>query len=219
VLGLRADALGASEGELAASMFVGALAWTSLAEALTRSATSIGEHAELVKKVPFAAEILPLQRCLVALTTALLGAAVFVLARLAVTRDLGALAQLAWLAPTVVVHATLCFGLGLLAAALQVLVRDVVHALTLGLSLAMLVTPVFWIADARALPAVAPYLPWVDLNPLHHLMSAWRVALSCELAQVSIPRSLAIAGAWALVALFAGACTFSIAQRRFADEV
>ena len=41
----------------------------------------------------------------------------------------------------------------------------------------MLFTPVFWVPSPEVIPEIAPWLPWVELNPMHHLLVLWRSAL------------------------------------------
>ena len=219
VLGVRLPAGSESNGSLAAYMFVGVLSWTALAEALTRSAFAITDHAELVRKISFPSEILPAKCVLVAAVAQLLGVFAFVVARAVAGAGADALAQLYVLPLVLAEQLALAFGLGLVVAAAQVLVRDTAHVLALALTLAMLATPVFWIADPVALPALAPYASWIDANPFHHLLVGWRCALAVELGPADPARSLAIVAAWAAGAVACGAALFALAQRRFADEV
>jgi lipopolysaccharide transport system permease protein len=209
-----------SGGATAAYVAVGVLVWASLAEGLVRASTSITAHAGLVRRLAFPVEVLPLEVVLVEGVALLLGAGVF----LAVGAALGALdvaggwpwpgSALFALPLVALVQLVLVFGLALGLSALQVVLRDTQHALGAFLMLAMFATPVFW--EPAALPGIAPWLGWIEANPLHHLLGAWRAALCGG----PFPwASLGYAWCWALVALIAGHALFRSLRPEFADEV
>lgn len=221
LLGVRASATADGTGSLAAYMFVGVLVWSSFADGLNRCAHVVVEHGPLLRKVAFPAEILPFNVVLVGLVPQLLGAIAFV----AIRGAMGELhlAALAWLPLVVAVQLLLSYGLGLIVASSQVFMRDTAHVLALALTLAMFATPVFWVPDPSALPGVAPWLAYIDANPLHHLLCAWRATLNAGGANAgpatSTLTSLAHVAAWGVVAIVCGERIFARAQRRFADEV
>jgi ABC-type polysaccharide/polyol phosphate export permease len=221
LFGVRASTTAGGSGALALYMFVGVLVWSSFAEALNRCAQVVVEHGPLLRKVAFPAEILPLNVVLVALVPQLLGALAFVVIRAfngALDFD-----HLAWLPLVLVAQVLLSYGLGLIVASAQVFMRDTAHVLALTLTLAMFATPVFWIPDPSALPGIAPWFGWIEANPLHHLLCAWRTTLSADGASAALQSatlaSLARVVAWGLAAVVCGQLVFARAQRRFADEV
>jgi lipopolysaccharide transport system permease protein len=184
---------------------------------------AVEQSAHLLTKLVFPAEVLPLQAVLSSLALLVPGLAVFELV-CALTPVWRAPSALLLLAPLLLLlQALFTLGLAWIVSAIQVFLKDTAHALGIALTLAMLLTPVFWVPSPRVLPAVEPWLPLVDANPLHHLLLAWRaVLLGGEpgfLFDAGPWRSIAILSAWALGALALGHVVFHLGKRRFADEV
>jgi ABC-type polysaccharide/polyol phosphate export permease len=204
-------------------MACGVLVWAAASESLSRATLSITDHAGLVKRQAFLTELLPLQAVLVEHLFLLAGLASFV----AVGATLAALGVPGGVVPgaalLVGAPAALCaglvltYGLGLALAALQVVVRDTQHALGVALTFGMFATPVFWVP--AALPGIEPWLSWIEANPLHQLLVAWRGAL---LGGVPLRAVLASSGyvlACGTALLIAGHALFRHLAPEFADEV
>jgi lipopolysaccharide transport system permease protein len=89
------------------------------------------------------------------------------------------------------------------------------HAARPRRGLALFATPVFW--SPAALSGIAPWLAWIEANPFHHLLGAWRAVL---IGQGAFPwASLGYAACWALGALITGHAIFRSLRPEFADEV
>lgn len=219
ILGARAGAAG--EPASGAYVAVGVLVWASISAGLSRATTSITEHAGLVRRLAFPHEVLPLQAVLVEGVALLFGAAAF-LALAAAFGALGVDRGWSWAASALLgvplvlaVQLVLVFGLALGLSALQVVLRDTQHALGAALMLAMFATPVFWVPEA--LPGIALWRTWIEANPFHHLLRAWRAVL---IGRESFPwASLGYALCCALAALIAGHALFQGLRPQLADEV
>lgn len=210
-------------GAMGVWMFTGVLVWGAFADGLTRSVHAVEESAHLLTKLAFPAEVLPLQAVLASLVLLVPAVAVFELL-CALTPVWSAPGPELLLAPLLLVlQGLFTLGLAWAVSAIQVFLKDTAHVLGIALTLAMLSTPVFWVPSPQVLPAIEPWLELVDLNPLHHLLLAWRaVLLGGEPAFLFADgpwRSIAILAAWSAGALALGHVVFHLGKRRFADEV
>jgi lipopolysaccharide transport system permease protein len=134
--------------------YAGILPWTFFAAAVTNGTTSLVSHAQLVTKVYFPREILPISYVAAAGVDLLIGSSVLVL--LLVYFRIGLTMSFALVVPVVLVLAAFSLACGLVLAVLQVRVRDVGVALPVALQLWMFASPV--------------------LYPLHVVPAAWRGA-------------------------------------------
>jgi ABC-type polysaccharide/polyol phosphate export permease len=211
------------EAAMGVYMFVGILAWTGFAEGMLRAGGVIVDNGNLIKKLSFPTELLPLNCVLVSTVTMLFGIAVFLLAT-----------PLVWIVPgwglalvplLLLIQILFAYGLGLFLATMQVFLRDTMQLFGLLTTVWMFITPIFWVPSTRVLKDIGPFLPYLELNPIFHLVYAWRYALMSaqpEIAFEGAPhlwRSIGIVATWALCAFVAGHLFFQRSQRRFADEV
>jgi lipopolysaccharide transport system permease protein len=224
LLGFRMSGLPAGqESAMALWIFTGVLVWSAFAEGLTRAASSLQEGASLLTKLAFPAEILPLQAVLSSSILMLPGLLLFAL--VCACTPLWIAPGASWLAVPLllVLQGLFTLGLAWIASAAQVFLRDTVQGLALGLSVLALVTPVFWVPAVEVLPGLGAWLPWIELNPLHHLLVAWRAVLlggePAFLFEHQPWRALAIFAPWALCTCALGHVVFQLGSRRFADEV
>jgi lipopolysaccharide transport system permease protein len=204
-------------------IFTGALVWSAFAEGLARAARALEEGAGLIVHLGFPCELLPLQPVLASLALLVPGLGVFALVCLCT--PLWPAPGASWLlVPVLVVlQALFTAGLAWIAATAQVFLEDTAQGLPLALAVLALLTPVFWVPSVDALPALGPWLGWIELNPLHSLLVAWRWALLG-----GEPGALFAGGPWPHVARFAawaagafllGQLVFQAQARHFADEV
>ena len=221
------------ESAMGIYMFVGVMVWTSVAEALTRGCTSIVDNGNLIKKLAFPSEVLPLNVTLVGQVTLLFAVGMFVLGCVFTPIWPAPGPQLAWILVLVPLQALFCFGLALGLATMQVFLRDTSQVVTVLTTVWMFWTPIFWIPELMG-SAIRPYLPLVRVNPVFHLVQAWRGALMGDLAAPVQSLGGAITsvvsvddvfghvwrfGLWAVAAYAVGYAFFVLSQRRFADEV
>lgn len=223
-LGLRLPNASADAAPgLGVYMFTGTLVWTAFAESLSRAAGTIVDHRGLIQRTAFPAEILPLHCVLVSLVTMSLGVVVFVLvAGLTPVWTMPG-AALAWVPLILLLQVVMTYGLACFVAAANVFLRDTQPLLALCLCVWMFATPVFWVPSTAILPGIGEWLPWIEMNPLHHLLYAWRAVLMSSQPAVCFPHP--IQASIAPLALSAGAFfiagygAFAAAQHRFSDEV
>ena len=191
-------------------LFCGLLPWLYFQDTLQRSCTSVVEQRNLIQKTLFPSEVLPLTLAVSNLVTHLFG--LTVLLALLVYLDL-----LTWTACLLPAWSfwlmLLALGLGWLAAALQVFLRDTAQVLSVLLVFWFWFTPIFYQVE-RVPPR---FQPWLRLNPLTHVVEGYRLLL-LE-GRVPAPESwLALAGL-SLATFFLGGLVFRGMKREFADAL
>jgi homopolymeric O-antigen transport system permease protein len=223
VLGLRMgpDAPAAAMGVY---MFIGTLAWTGVAEGIARGTSSVLEGRNLVSKLRFPAELLPIQAALASLIPTVCGLALFALA--ASFSDFWSAPglRILWAPVVLFVQLLLTAGPALALAAWHVRLRDTAQVVGVALTVAMFATPVFWVASPQLLPGIEPLLGWIEANPYHHLLQCWRAVLMGDEPAVVFERtdfysSLGFAAACGALSCVFGLAVFLRGRRELADEV
>lgn len=149
-------------------LFCGLLPWIAFSEGVQRATNALTENVNLVKRVVFPIEVLPVNFALAAVVQQLLGTAVLLLAYLALERTFH---PTAFLAPLLVVPQLLVtVGLGWLMASLGVFIRDMPQFNQLGLMTWMYLTPIFYPETL-----IPPQYQWlVKYNPMAPLVRSYR---------------------------------------------
>ena len=187
----------------------GMLPWLAMNESLARAPTSALEHRNLITKVIFPVEVLPINLTLAGMVTGFTATAIFLVFLLA-TR--GAIpVTVLWLPVLLIPQFLFTAGLCYLLAATGVYVRDLVYVMGLLLTMWFFLTPICY--PDSALPA--ELLPILGKNPLYILVRAYRAIF----IQGASPEWGAIAKLYALsiVLFYAGFAVFRKARRGFAD--
>ena len=138
-------------------LFCGLLPWTAFQESVQGSAGVVVAHANLVKRVVFPLETLPVAQVLAAVAGQLAGTAVLLLAALVVRGELHATAL--WLPALLLPQLVLTLGAAWLVASLGVFVRDTAQAAGL------LLTAWMYLTRSSTRVAVPPVTPLVELTP------------------------------------------------------
>jgi lipopolysaccharide transport system permease protein len=157
-------------------MLCGILPWTWFSASLTEASGSLIAGGNLIKKVLFPAEVLPLVSVLanmVHFALALPLAFVFLVAFNHVPDAAG----LAWFPAVVLVQLIFTSGLALALAALTVHFRDIRDILANVLMLWFFATPIIYLWSQEE---VAPYRLMFDLNPFTHLAVSYQEILFFE---------------------------------------
>ena len=162
------------EGEPIASfpvfLFAALIPWSAFNEGVSRSTTAITDNASLVKKLSFPPELLISSAIAGGLVQSALSAGIFIV-YLAIVGDLS-LVTLPWLLLALPLQVALTLGIGLLLAALQVYLRDVVQVVGVGLTTWFYLTPIVY-----PFSMVPEWLQvWISLNPLTGLVGLYRLA-------------------------------------------
>jgi len=204
-------------------MFVGVVVWAALSDSILRGCGAIVENGNLIKKLAFPSEVLPLNVVMVSMVTMLFAVAMFVVATVATPIWQAPGVMLLWVPVLVLVQAVFTLGIVLFLSALQVFLRDTIQVMGVVTTVWMFLTPIFWTPEIVDPEVIGPYLWIVELNPMFHIVYAWRVVLMSSEPAISFHHdfgtSLLVYSAWALGAFVVGYAFFVLCQRRFADEV
>ncbi|NOT30654.1 MAG: ABC transporter permease [Planctomycetes bacterium] len=234
-LGQRMPALPESQqAGMGVYMFCAMISWGALGESLGRGTSVIVDNGNLIKKLAFPSELLPLNVVLASLVMMLFGVAIFIAVCFTSVWPRPGLA-LAWIPLIVVLQGLFTYGIVLFLTTLHVFLRDTAQVVGMVTTVWMFLTPVFWVPELLSAgpggASVEQHMGLIHANPAYHLVSAWRGALmgdvsltleSGVLTPVSvaaIPGHLGVFALWALGAYVLGYAFFVHSQRRFADEV
>ncbi len=202
---------GGTPWEYALYLFCGLLPWTAFSETLQQSAAIVVAHANLVKRVVFPLEALPVAQTLAALAAQLFGTAALVVATVIVRHELHV--TLLWLPVLLVPQLLLTLGGAWLVASLGVFIRDTAQVLGLVLMAWLYLTPIIY--PEQVVPA--RFRPALELNPFTPLVRSYRRAL-LEGAQPDW-QGLAYTAAFALAAFLLGYWWFARTRKNFADVI
>ena len=194
-------------------MFCGILPWTWFSSALLESSNVLIAGGNLIRKVLFPAEVLPIVTVFAGMAHFCLGLPILA-AFLLYYRVPLVPSDLAWFPVIVVIQLILTLGLALLLSALSVHFRDIRDLLANLLTLWFFATPIIY-ALSQAPSAVRPYL---NVNPFTHLAVSYQEVLFRRGAFTEWPRLLAV-GAGALVVLALGYFVFDRLRDTLAEEV
>ncbi len=210
IFGARFGASG-SAWDYALYLFCGLLPWTMFQETLQQSATTIVVHSNLVKRVVFPLETLPVAQALSALATQMFGTLALLLAVLFIHHDLAV--SILWLPALVIPQMLFTLGAAWLIASLGVFLRDIAQGISLFLMAWMYLTPIIYpesIVPER-------YRPFININPFTPLIRSYRRVL-IEDASPDWP-GLVYFTAFALVSFVFGYWWFARTRKNFADVI
>jgi len=163
------------ESAMGVYMFIGVLVWAAFAESVGVGCNIIVDNGNLIKKLAFPSEILPLNIVLGNIVTMLFGVAMYLAGTAAtpIWEVPGVL--LLWMPILLLLQILFTYGLVLILATLQVFLRDTAQMVSIGITVWMFLTPLFWVPEA--IPQISKYVPWIQINPMNHLVFAWREVL------------------------------------------
>jgi lipopolysaccharide transport system permease protein len=203
-----------SEGspwDYALYLFCGLLPWTMFQETLVQSATKIVTHANLVKKVVFPLETLPMALTLSSLGNQMFGTIALLFAVVAVRQELHV--SVFWLPTLIIPQLLFTLGAAWLIASLGVFLRDIAQGISLLLTAWMFLTPIIYPES------IVPhrYHFFINVNPFTPLIRSYRRIL----LEGAPPdwSGLAYFSAFALVSFFFGYWWFARTRKNFADVI
>lgn len=191
--------------------YVAMVPWTLFSSAITDMVGALVGNMNLVTKIYFPREILPLAAMLARLLDALIAAGVLVLLFVVYQYPVY-LPGLLYLPLILAVQLALMVGLGLFGAALNVFYRDVRYVIELGLQLWFYATPIIYPIDLVPERFQVLYF----LNPMAGVIEAYRAVLLHGQAPGSYLLFSTVA---ALVIMVLGVLFFKRVEFQFADVV
>jgi len=203
--------MNSSQWDYALYLFCGLLPWNAFQESLQLSAGTIVAHANLVKRVIFPLETLPVSLSLAAAINQLFGTIVLVVAIAILRREVHA--TIVFLPLILIPQLVATFGIAWLVASLGVFIRDIVQGIALVLMAWMYLTPIIY--PESLVPA--PYRKIINLNPFTALVRNYRRVL----IEGSSPdwTGLAYFSAFALLSFLIGYWWFARTRKNFADVI
>jgi len=200
-----------SQWDFALYLFCGLLPWNAFQEALTFSSNVVVSRANLVKRVVFPLETLPLAQTLAAIINQLFGTAALLAGIILIRHELHP--TLIYLPVLLIPQFIATIGGAWLLASLGVFIRDIVQGTTLVLMAWMYLTPIIYpesIVPER-------YRAIISLNPFSALIRSYRhIILEGTAPDWS---GLAYFAVFALVAFVIGYWWFARSRKNFADVV
>ncbi len=193
-------------------LFVALVPWIFFSSALTGGSTSILGSGDMVKKIYFPREVLPMAYITSSFVNMVLSFLV-VFAVLLVTGYGFNFAAILYLPLIMAVEYVLALGIALLSSALTVYFRDLAYILNIISMAWQFLTPVMY--SAAQVPA--QLMPIWRLNPMTPVIDAYRDILYYK--QIPKVSTLAEALVLGIVILVVGEIVFSRLQRGFAEEL
>jgi homopolymeric O-antigen transport system permease protein len=194
-------------------MFCGLLPWTWFSASLTDAASSLITGGNLIKKVLFPAEVLPIVSVLSNMVHFALGLIILAVFMI-LFRHFPNPAALPWFPVVVAVQLVFTLGLALALSALSVHFRDIRDLLANVLTLWFFATPIIY---PYFMPTVDRFLWLFRLNPFYHLAVSYQEILFFD--QFGHARSLLLLGALSIVVFLAGYWLFDRLRDSFAEAV
>jgi lipopolysaccharide transport system permease protein len=194
-------------------MFCGILPWTWFSASLSEAAGSLISGGNLIKKVLFPAEILPLVSVLANMVHFMLGLPILAAFLLYYRRPPDALGLL-WFPVAMLVQLVFTSALALILSALAVHFRDIRDILANLLTLWFFSTPIiYWITEAPGLGKRV-----LDFNPMTHLIVSYQEILFFD-GPVGHWKWLLLVGALSTLLFLAGYWLFDRLRDSFAELV
>jgi len=211
--GIFGARFGASQShwDYALYLFCGLLPWTMFQETLQQSAGTIVTHANLVKRVVFPLETLPVAQTLSSLGNQLFATIALLIAILVIQHQLHLTAL--WFPLLVIPQLLFTLGAAWLIASLGVFLRDIAQGITLLLMAWMYLTPIIYpesIVPER-------FRVFINLNPFTSLVRSYRrIFLEGAAPDWS---GLAYFTGFAIVSFLLGYWWFARTRKNFADVI
>lgn len=205
--------VGAQEGtgSFAIYLFCGLLPWNAFAEPLHRSTGIVLEHSNLIKRMVFPAQILPLCTVIASVVNQLIGLGILFSVLLLSGHPFSLLILI--LPLLLLLQIAFTVGLAWIIAATTVFIRDLGQMTGIALTLWMFLTPVFY-------PTTLVPDRWrilLHLNPMHTIIEAYRtIILKGQLPAMESVAFLILA---TLTTCLVGYRVFIRMQPAFADVI
>ncbi|MCC6544927.1 MAG: ABC transporter permease [Nitrospirae bacterium] len=187
----------------------GLLPWMFFADIITRAPKAVIDQGNLVKKMVFPSEILPIVNIAAALINHILAIAILVV--FLVASGQGISPKIYLMMPYLLLLIVFSLGISWLLSSLTVYLRDIGHIIGVIVNIWFYLTPVIY--PQQQIPG--SLLRFFRLNPMLHIIEGFRTAL---LGKTSVDITglmyLLVAG---IVILIAGAFTFRKLKPNFAD--
>lgn len=196
-------------------LFVALIPWIFFSSSVTGGSSSVLQSKEMIKKIYFPREIMPIANVTSSFVNMLLCFVVIFAVLIFTGTGFNVLALL-YLPLIMIIEYILCMGLALLTSAFTVYFRDLEYILGIITMAWMYITPVMYSSD-RVLVQYPQYATLWNLNPMTPIITAYRDILYYK--QVPHVSTLMLALGLGLVFVVIGYTVFRKLQRGFAEEL
>jgi ABC-type polysaccharide/polyol phosphate export permease len=191
------------------NLFIGMLPWFLFSDTVLRASSSIVEHANLITKTMFPSEILPVSIFLSSLASHLVVTVIAAVVACFIQGNVNP--ALALLPVWMLIVGLFSIGVGWIAAALQVYLRDTAQLVVVAMTFWFWLTPIF--IQEEKFPVWAHWvLRW---NPMAYVVRAYRVMLLGRTPPTL--HDVAAAAGFAVAAFVLGGLFFRHMKKGFAD--
>ncbi|MDN4066511.1 ABC transporter permease [Paenibacillus vini] len=192
-------------------MFIGLLPWTMFQSSILIGVNSIISNANLIKKIYFPREVIPLSVLFSGVINYFFGLVIVI--PFLFLLDLNILRILIWFPFVVITQSLFTLGLVFLLSSLNVLFRDVAHMISIFITAWFYFTPVVYPKTM-----ISPDLEYIfNLNPMKLYIDIYHdIFYYNSTPNVTIAISCVVVG---VITLIIGWMTFNKLQIRFAEEV
>ncbi|MGD8328064.1 MAG: ABC transporter permease [Acidobacteriota bacterium] len=205
-------------------LFCGLLPWTWFSASLIEASNSLIAGGNLIKKLIFPAEVLPVVSVLANMVHYLLGLPIYLVFWI-IFKPEGVGFHALWLPVVILTQLILSLGLGLILAALTVHFRDIRDILANVLTLWFFLTPIIYTRSFLLGLAEGPDAGWIpkavaavlDLNPMTHIMDGYHLSIfeGTLINWKRLPVTLVVS----LIVLWVGYWFFDRLRDSFPEEV
>ena len=193
-------------------LFVGLIPWLFFSAAITGGSTCIIAQKDLIKKIRFPREIIPISFVTSQFVNMILSFIVVILVSV-ISGVRPTIGGLLCLPVIMLVEYLMALGIALISSSLTVYFRDLEHILAIIAMAWLYATPICY--PEEMVPA--EYLPIYRLNPVTPIVNAYRDVLYW--GRTPDLRTLLLAVLIGLVTVVLGILIFGRLQRRFAEEL
>ena len=197
-------------------LFVALVPWMFFSSSVTDGAASILKEKDMVKKIYFPREVLPISTVTSAFVNMILTFVVVFIVVIVSGRGINPLALLC-LPVVMVVEYVLCLGIALIVSSLTVYLRDLQYILGIFVMALRYMTPVMYGVDMVENSGAGDWLILIfNLNPMTPIIKIYRQII--YYGEVPELGSLALALIIGIVFIVVGEVLFKKLQRGFAEE-
>lgn len=190
----------------------GLIPWTFFSTAITRAAFTMIENGNIIKKVYFPREILPISICVSEAVNFLISTVIII--AFVLFNGLGLTTYILFYPLIYIVQFLLVLAIGLVVSSITVYIRDLQHLIGVALQLLFYATPIVYnpaTINARG-------FEWVlAINPMTYIIGAYRdIFYNQVMPDVT---SLLVLGGILIIACVIGYLIFNKLQKGFAEEL
>jgi len=189
----------------------GLIPWTFFATAITRTSTTIIENGNIIKKVYFPREILPISTITSEAANFLIST--IIILAFVIFGGMGITKYIVFYPIVLLTQYILLLAIGFIVSSITVYFRDLQHFIGVALQLLFYATPIVYSVDT-----IPESYRWIlNLNPMSYIITAYRnIFYNQTMPDVSL--LLMILGISAIVCVL-GYCIFNKLQKGFAEEL